>query len=412
MPGCTDVVVGRQGVHDADGIVGYELLFSSVPVLGASPLTGNEMTADLLFGAMSIGLSRLVADRMIFCKADRGVLTGEIPVMLPPERTVIEVPDSLARDAQAVAGCKRLVDAGYALAVENSPWGGSDNDAVLPLASIMKVDVAFALERQLVEVVDRCRANGVRPLATRVNSADEIPQLANLGFSLFQGFGLDRPNVVRGRTLAPSTASGLMAASQLLGAEPEFDELEEILRRDPALAYHIMQLASMGRMGELRRNISTIRDALVMAGLMQIRNWLALLLARPSGNRTNAYDALLATLLRARACELLAGETDRSQGAVGFAAGMLSALDILLEVPLDEVATSLPLSEELRAAAFGGETPLARIVQDVTTYHLGDSGPGVRSGLSRERLDTAFARAFPWAVECAAAADPTHSPVH
>ena len=34
---------------------------------------------------------QLVGDKVIFCNAERGVLTGETPVTLPAQRTVIEV---------------------------------------------------------------------------------------------------------------------------------------------------------------------------------------------------------------------------------------------------------------------------------------------------------------------------------
>jgi c-di-GMP-related signal transduction protein len=81
---------------------------------------------------------------------------------------------------------------------------------------------------------------------------------------------------------------------------------------------------------------------------------------------------------------------------------MLSALDYLLERPLDEIAGTLPLSVELHAAAFGGDTPVAHIVQSATAYQLGTPEPAVPEPLLRERLDGAFARAFTWAVESAA----------
>jgi EAL and modified HD-GYP domain-containing signal transduction protein len=405
MPG-TDVVVGRQGVHDTNGVVGYELMFGSVPVLGSGPLTGDAMSAELLFGAMSIGLDRLVSDRLVFCNAGRGVLTGDIPVMLPPERTVLVVSGAVdLPDDEAVAGCERLARAGYIIAVADLPRWDTGLEAALDVATAAKIDVAMLPHGELNDFVRLCGKHDVSPLANHVGNHDEIADLAAMGFELFQGFGLDRPKVMRGKTLSPAAASGVLAAAELLGSEPEFEQLEKILRRDPALSYHIMQLASLGRMGETRRNINSIRDALVMAGVVQIKNWLALLLARPAGPHARAYDAMLATLLRARACELLAAEINRSLAGFGFAAGMLSALDILLEIPLDEVAESLPLSDELRDAAFGGDTPMAHIVQDVATYRPGGTTPGEHSGLPRERLDAVFARAFPWAVECAAASE-------
>src|SRR5664279_971906 len=108
MSGGTDVVVGRQGIYSTEGIAGYALLFRSVGVLNNTPVTPDQMTAAVIFGAMSIGLSNLVGDRLMFCNADRGLITGEIPLLLPAHRTVFEVSDTVEVDDEIVRGCKRL----------------------------------------------------------------------------------------------------------------------------------------------------------------------------------------------------------------------------------------------------------------------------------------------------------------
>jgi hypothetical protein len=41
------------------------------------------------------------------------VLTGEIPLMLPPQRTVLEIVEGIDIDDEIVAGCRKLVDAGW-----------------------------------------------------------------------------------------------------------------------------------------------------------------------------------------------------------------------------------------------------------------------------------------------------------
>jgi EAL and modified HD-GYP domain-containing signal transduction protein len=402
MPGGTDVVVGRQGIYDSGALVGYELMFGSVGVLDHAAVTGDQMTAAVIFGAMSLGLDHLVADRLVFCNADRGLITGEIPLLLPAHRTVIEIVGNLRIDDDVIAGCKRLVKDGYTIALESFIWG-SEHEALLPFASIVKADVMMATDADMADLVKQCKQYDVRMLAQHVGRIDDVPNLNALGFEMFQGFALDRPQTVRGRTLDPKVTSGILAAAELLNSEPEFDHIEQILKHDPALAYQIMMLASLGRRGETRRSISTIREALVLAGTTRISNWLALLLARPAKPGTRAHDAFLSTLLRARACELLAAELTPPQTGLGFAAGMLSALDYLLEQPLDEIAANLPLSDELRAAAFGGEGPVGQIVQDATAFQLGTADPGSAAVVSAERLDAAFARAFTWAVESAAA---------
>jgi c-di-GMP phosphodiesterase len=402
-------VVGRQGIFGPDGLVGYELLFRPVRPSAVRP-PGDEMTATVVFGAISIGLDQLVGDHTAFLNADRGVVTGEMPVLLPPERTVIEILETLDVDDEIVAGVERLRAAGYRIALDDFVWG-SGHERLLPQASIVKIDLSETPRETLAEVVDRCREHDVQLLAERVTDLADVPWLTEIGFELFQGFAFERPDIVFGRTLDADSVSRLTSVSQVLAVAGDFDGVEEILRRDPALMHHVMQLASLGRMGGTRRSISTLRDALVAAGSRGLRNWMALLLARPRNAGPTSTQATQLAIQRARACEVLADALPEAERQIGFVAGLLSALDLLFEAPRIEILSTMHLSDELYAAASGEGSPLARLVADAEAYQLGTGVPGARSGLPLEAFDDAFAEAFRWAHADESVAVATREPL-
>jgi len=84
-----DVVVRRQPIFDRDkAVIGYELLFrtSGAPFgLGGAGETagarGDLLTAEVLFRSVSIGVDRLVGNKKLFCRASRGVLVGDVPIV-------------------------------------------------------------------------------------------------------------------------------------------------------------------------------------------------------------------------------------------------------------------------------------------------------------------------------------------
>jgi EAL and modified HD-GYP domain-containing signal transduction protein len=395
-----DVVVGRQGIFTADRhIIGYELLFrgfaghAAVRATGAS---GDQMTAEVIYGANAIGLDHLVSGRMIFCNADRGVLDGTVPIALPPTQTVVEVVETVAVDPDMLAGCHRLIDAGYRLAADDFLWRPGA-EMLLPLTSIVKIDLLQVHGPELTELVQRCKDFDVLLLAEKVEDATQLDELIGMGFELFQGYALERPEMVAGSAVEPSDLSRLRTAANFLGPELDFDQIEEIIKHDPGLAMQVMRLASMGRVGEMGRKVSSLHEALVLAGSRRVQNWVALLLARPTSGGA-ARDRFTSTLIRARACELLATRVDPSLASLGFAAGMLSAVDILLHVSPDEARTALPLSDELNAAAFGADTPVGRLVRDAIDFQMGRPNPHRLSGVTTDELENAFASAFAWAM--------------
>lgn len=411
-----DLVVARQAIYDAQlEVAGYELLFRQHETSTDSSTTrsrngmraapsaaatrdadGDLMTSTVLFSTLNIGVERLVSDKLMFCNADRGLLLGRLPITLPPERTVVEVLETVALDEDVLAGCTRLAGRGFTLALDDFVWVDGV-EPFLELADIVKFDVMATRGEELAELVERCRPFGVRMLAEKIETEEELEQFRALGFDLFQGYALDRPRVVAGRTLESSQLGALRMSASLLNSEFDLDELEDILRTEPALALQLLQLASIGARGGMRREIRTLRDALVLVGAVRVQSWIALLLLR----RQNAIpdDRLTTALARARMCEVLAENVSPHQSSVAFTAGMLSCFDLLLGVELSEIDKQVPVGPELREAAFGQRTPIAKIVRDVTDYQAGRISESRRSGLSDQHFDVASMNAIMWAVE-------------
>src|SRR5690242_14344770 len=175
------VIVGRQAIYDGTGSVfGYELLFrggppSETPVDVESD--GDQKTAEVVYGALTIGLDQLVADKRIFCNADRGVLLREVPLTLPADRTVVEVLASVEIDDAVLDGCRELAAAGYTLAVDDFGWRPGI-ERLLPLVSIVKIDVLHRPDEAIAELVEQCRPYEVTLLAERVEDASRVDQLA------------------------------------------------------------------------------------------------------------------------------------------------------------------------------------------------------------------------------------------
>ncbi|UQX86892.1 EAL domain-containing protein [Jatrophihabitans telluris] len=395
----TELVVARQAIYDARlEVAAYELLFRSFETDDhADQLDGDLMTSTVLFSALNIGVDRLVADKLVFCNADRGLLTGRLPVTLPPDRTVIEVLETVELDLEVLEGCRKLVRRGYRIALDDFVWV-EGAEPFLELASIVKIDLRrLSGTDELIALVERCRTFDVELLAEKVETEEELQLCRDLGFDYFQGYALSRPRVVAGRALESTQLGALRMSASLLGSEFDLDELEQILRTEPALALQLLQLAAIGARGGLRREIRTLRDALILVGAVRVQSWIALLLLRKQTSIPD--DGLTTALARARMCEMLSANTVPHLSAVAFTAGILSAFDVLLGVEASEIDRWVPLDDELREAAFGQRSPVGKIVRDVADYQAGRTTDVRRSGLSDRDFDLASMDAIMWAVE-------------
>jgi EAL and modified HD-GYP domain-containing signal transduction protein len=405
------VVVGRESVHDRElAIVGYELQFGSVDIPdgldgpdsagAADPSTG--ISSSVVFGALAVGVDRLVGDKQVFLNADRGLLLDRTPLTLLPARSVIEIGPDVGYDVEIVTGCRRLADQGFAIALDEFDWfAGAEQ--LLEIASIVKIDVAVSSTDLAARLAERCRRYGVRVLADNVHTAADLDQVADAPFDLFQGAALQPPTHADGRPVGAIHLDRLRSAAGMLGQQVDFYEVEEFLRTEPGLTYQVLQLASLGRVGENRRTVGSIREALVLAGTWRIQSWITLLLSCPA--EQTSPDVMTAALSRARACELLVchvGESTR----LGFMAGMVSAFEQVLQIPAAELCASLPLADDLRDAAFGGTSPLAGLVCDVADRQAGIRSPRLRSPLTAADVDAALGAGYAWALHAGTALAP------
>jgi len=394
-----EVVVGRQPIFDRDlAVMGYELLFRPIPCsqLDTAGFQGNQMTAEVVLGSVGIGIDQLVGDKKLFCNASRGVLTGEVPILLPPERTVVEILETIDCDATVLAGCRRLRSEGFCLALDDISVF-SKARAFLDVASIIKIDIQATSPPHLPRLVKQCRRHDVTLIAEKVETRDEFRRCSRLGFDYFQGYLLARPAEVSGRSLDPSSVTRVRLASRLLDEECPFAELEEIIRFDPAVSYQLLRLASIGAAQGLRRTISTLREALILIGWRRVQAWASLLLLGQSGN--GAGEALVQALSRARMCELLAPQSPMLQPELAFTAGLISSFDLLLDVELEVALRDLPLKASLRAAVLDGHGPLGGLVADVKDFQLGRPEQALRSGSKELALSSAAVESLMWANE-------------
>jgi len=398
--GALNVMVGRQPIFKRDRtIFGYEVLFRTLmgpKAAEAASTLGDQMTADVIFNSVSIGIDRLVGDKKLFCNASRGVLTGVVPVLLPPEQTIVEVLESVVPSEEVLPGCRRLRDEGFALALDNVSVF-ANVERFIELASFVKIDLRATDPAALPGLVEQCRRFDVALVAEKVETDDDFSRCEELGFDYFQGYLLAQPCRIPGRALDPGRLAQLRIGARLLDSECPISELEDIVRKDPVMTLQLLQLASAGAGRGMRRTVHTVREALVLVGWRRLQSWVSLLLICGKGQASE--EELTTALMRARMCELAAESVNPSLSESAFTAGMLSTFDVLLQVPLEDVLRALPLDDDLVAALLEKEGPLGRLVADVADYQLGRPEEATRSELADTVLSSTSVEALIWSVE-------------
>ncbi len=388
-------MVGRQPIFGTElDVRGYELVFRGP---GAKSPGGETITADVI-GRRGLegGLQSIVGDKLAFVKVSRPFLVGDLEIPFPPEQTVIEFFDSLTDDAEAVAGCRRIAEQGYTLALDAHGYV-EPNGPLVELVSTVKLD-AFALSKlQLALNVESCAALGVDLIAEKVETHDQMNYCRDLGFELFQGYLLSRPEVAEGQGLTPARVTCLNVVSQLSDPNADANDIQRIVETDPALSYRFLRLAGQGAAGGMYRRISSVREGVVLLGHQRLRALVTLMLL--SGTGGGATEQLHITMTRARMCELMATKVAPRLSDSAFTVGLVSALELLLAAPIAGIVSTLQLADELVDAVLEKVGPLGGILADGLAWETGAGDLRLRCGLSLESLERSYLGALAWATE-------------
>ncbi len=382
-PAIRAVHVGRQAVYDRSGeVVAYELLFRDSPDAQRATARGTYATSQVIVAAFTeFGIHDLVGDRTCFVNLTREFLVGDLPLPFEPSQAGLEILADVEVDAEVLAGVAVLDAQGYLIAVDAFAVG-QDREALLPYASYAKVDLLHADLDDVRTAVEVCREHPrIKMIAQRLETEHLLDAARDLGFELFQGNVLGRPHLVTTHVLSASRLDRLRLLIELSSDDVDLERAVATIERDPAMALRILQGVNAASNG-LKREVSSVFEAVVLLGMVQVRRWATLMLAVDisEGNDEHLTEAVI----RARMCQTLA-ERLGQPGHTAFTVGLLSAVRDLLDIPAEELTTHLPLTADVAAAILRQEGRLGEILAAVRAYEDGRlvdmSGPNLADHL-------------------------------
>jgi EAL and modified HD-GYP domain-containing signal transduction protein len=347
-----ELLVARQPIFDAHlQVCAYELLFRSSLRNSFDGSEGNSATSKVInavFG--SADSERLLGGKRAFLNFPRTLLVEDAASVLPPRSTVIEILETVEPDSEVMHACKRLRKQGYQLALDDYIPQKAPHP-LIPLADFLKVDFRATTSAEQKSVADHF-GNQLRLLAEKVETREEFKRAAKQGYEYFQGYFFARPEILSTRQIRGTKLNYLRVLSELQRSELDFNKLTQLLKREHALAYKLLQFVNSALFAR-PEPIESIHQALTFVGEDAARKWLMVVgLLDLTADRPAELAAN--TLIRARFSELLAqnsGLRDRQEDC--FLMGMFSRLDAMLGRPLEDLLKELNLSEEIRRALLG-----------------------------------------------------------
>jgi c-di-GMP phosphodiesterase len=391
------IFIGRQPILDRIGnLYAYELLHRRGMDDRTLDVDGDRMSSDMLLNAaLQAGIRKLNAACPVFVNVTRNVLLNGGLDSLPSDRLGLEVLETVSVDDELLARLRRLRARGFRIALDDFVCS-SDRAALIDYADIIKLDVLALDDASLERHVSLLKPRGVKLLAEKVETRAMHARVLALGFDLFQGYFFARPEVFKSQAIRPSSLVLVQLLARIHDPDITPEELSGIIRGDVSMSVTVLRWANSPFYGLLHA-VESVERAVVVLGLYTIRNWVSLLaLARMGGTASELHTTIL---VRARTCELLAAATATPNASSYFTVGLLSALDIILQVNMEQALEYIPLGADQKAALLSRSGRLGEALTCVTALESGDEQAAKFGALNIAEISRCYFSAIDWLTQ-------------
>ncbi len=397
-----EIFLGRQSILDrGQNLRAFELLFRSSRQNRADVGSAIAASATVINYALNdLGIESVLGNYRGFINLDAELLMSETIELLPRDKIVLEILETVEPTPEIVARCRQLRKSGYTLAMDDFV---SYDEALVPLLEvthIVKVDLQLLERNALAETVSRLRRFEVQLLAEKVDSAEQFKHCLELGFDLFQGYYFAKPEIITGKRLS-SSEMVLMRLLGMLMTDADTGEIEKVFKQDPGLSVNMLRLVNSVATGAGGK-VTSLASALIVLGRRQVQRWLQLLMfAQISPNREFPSPLLQLAATRGKFMELMAAGNKTFEDNA-FMTGIMSLMDALLGMPLAEIIGGLPIADEVRGALLerrgklGQMLMLAELLERDNAVAM-TAAIAAMPGYTQTQINSAQMQALTWA---------------
>lgn len=260
----------------------------------------------------------------------------------------IEIPAAFLSDSRNEQLVLNLHKNGYPLVLSGKPeW---------PLSS----ELLKSFEMSIIDIKDerRKKESAENPYAAKrilpsfqsgVGSLEEIESAFNRGSGAISGWPVKEILQKNPYLNFSPDKKNVLELLKMVEQEAAPDQMEAIVRKDPALAYRLLRYVSSGKFS-LVVEVCSFRHAIRMIGLSRLKNWLQVLL-NESKEDANLRPIMLTCFYRGIFLEhLLAADQSEEMRDELFLLGIFSLLDKITKKDFAALFQTIKISERVRDA--------------------------------------------------------------
>ena len=364
--------LARQPILDKDEkLYAYELLFRDgmenfFPNIDADKASSSVISSTFMLS----DIENIVGNARAFINATDKILKSDFFTLLPKDKIVVEVLESVTPSYEILDACFRLKEKGYLIALDDFEYD-EKWEKFFSVIDIIKVDFIATKGSEREDILYKIGQDHITYLAEKVETYEEFEYAKEIGYSLFQGYFFSKPHILKMNKVPENKLAYFNLFKEINKQDFDMDAIAEAISFDVSLTYKLLKFINSAFFG-LRNNVTSIKQAIALLGIIELRKWASLVILSVIG-ADHPQELLFTTFTRAKFCELIALKLyGRVKADEAFLIGMFSTIDALLGVDKKVVLESIGVSDEIKNAILNMENELGTILKLTLAYEHAD----------------------------------------
>jgi EAL and modified HD-GYP domain-containing signal transduction protein len=372
----SDTFIARQAILDINlKTIGYELLFRDSLENVFKESSPEKATSKVILQNHILGnLVDVCCGKLAFINFDEFTLLQNSPLLFNPKDIVVEIIETINISDELVFNVSQLHKKGYTIALDDYDFSNKWT-CLFPYISIIKVDIEQVSYQQIEDLKKRLllTKSKIKIVAERIETNEQFQRFKEIDIDYYQGYFFHKPEIKSGTCVSPLKVNLIQLFLEAYKPHLDFEQLTQIISRDVTLVSGILKLVnSAAECGNIE--ITSIKQAITYLGTNKIKQYVAIIsMSTLSSDRPS--ELFIESLVRAKMMELIAEEAPFNHiKEKAFLTGILSNLDAILNLPMQEFVKDFTFSQDIKIALSKQQGALSELLEMAKYYEVSDNG--------------------------------------
>jgi len=340
--------ISKQKIFDnKKHLYAYELVFKDSSDEETALSTTVKETSQLIISSISSKeLNRLLGTKTLaFVNVDETTLTKGILDVLDNKRFILNILEDIKLSDKVVAKIIQYKKRGFKFSIEHFDSSAhmiKKFNRLFNFIDIIKMDVVLSEPKNLEKVMSKFKGTRVKLLAQNIEVKDDFVKYLNMGFDYFQGYYLDRPEVMEIIGSKEPAQFIILQLIKIIKNDNSTEELELFIKKQPDLSFKLVQF--FNNIKKFNVKIESLTQVITLMGRDKLLRWLLVYLYSEASTNPASQTILSLAIKRAERMEAEAKPVHKDKA---YLAGMFSMLSSIFETDIRELMNHIKMDNDI-----------------------------------------------------------------